>query len=153
MEKADKHRYRINKADSDNVLYLCVGFEDEDGIYASIYNNVQSNMCVDNNKDNADNECAADTFAVIKENVYTFWHNYWSSGKFLCHENDELMRRVILSQYLLIVNDSGYIPPAETGLTCNSWYGKAHLEMHYWHMAWAALWGHPELLEKALTGI
>ena len=59
------------------------------------------------------------------------------------------MRRVILSQYLLIVNDSGYIPPAETGLTCNSWYGKAHLEMHYWHMAWAALWGHPELLEKS----
>ena len=56
LEKADKHRYRINKADSDNVLYLCVGFEDEDGIYASIYNNVQSNMCVDNNKDNADNE-------------------------------------------------------------------------------------------------
>ena len=67
MEKADKHRYRINKADSDNVLYLCVGFEDEDGIYASIYNNVQSNMCVDNNKANADNECAADTFAAIKE--------------------------------------------------------------------------------------
>lgn len=149
LEKADRHRYRINKADSDNVLYLCVGFEDEDGIYASIYNNVQSNMCVDNNKANADNECAADTFAAIKENVYTFWHNYWSSGKFLCHENDELMRRVILSQYLLIVNDSGYIPPAETGLTCNSWYGKAHLEMHYWHMAWAALWGHPELLEKS----
>lgn len=149
LEKADKHRYRINKADSDNVLYLCVGFEDEDGIYASIYNNVQSNMCVDNNKANADNECAADTFAAIKENVYTFWHNYWSSGKFLYHENEELMRRVILSQYLLIVNDSGYIPPAETGLTCNSWYGKAHLEMHYWHMAWAALWGHPELLEKS----
>lgn len=145
----DKHRYRINKADSDNVLYLCVGFEDEDGIYVSIYNNVQSSMCVDNNKANADNECAADTFAAIKENVYTFWHNYWSSGKFLYHENEELMRRVILSQYLLIVNDSGYIPPAETGLTCNSWYGKAHLEMHYWHMAWAALWGHPELLEKS----
>lgn len=59
------------------------------------------------------------------------------------------MRRVILSQYLLIINDSGYIPPAETGLTCNSWYGKAHLEMHYWHMAWAALWGHPELLERS----
>lgn len=149
LEKADKHRYRINKVDSDNVLYLCVGFEDEDGIYASIYNNVQSNMCVDNNKANADNECAADTFAAIKENVYTFWHNYWSSGKFLYHENEELMRRVILSQYLLIVNDSGYIPPAETGLTCNSWYGKAHLEMHYWHMAWAALWGHPEMLEKS----
>ncbi len=92
---------------------------------------------------------AKDTFAAIKDNAHTFWHNYWSSGKFFYHENDELMRRVILSQYLLIVNDSGYIPPAETGLTCNSWYGKAHLEMHYWHMAWAPLWGHPELLERS----
>ena len=92
---------------------------------------------------------AKDTFAVIKENVHTFWRDYWNSGKFFYHENDELMRRVILSQYLLIINDSGYIPPAETGLTCNSWYGKAHLEMHYWHMAWAALWGHPELLERS----
>lgn len=153
LEKADKHRYRINQADSANILYLCVGFTDEDGIYNSIYNNVQRNICTDNNKGNADDEGAVDnsidTFAAIKENVHTFWRDYWSSGKFLYHENDELMRRVILSQYLLIVNDSGYIPPAETGLTCNSWYGKAHLEMHYWHMAWAALWGHPELLEKS----
>lgn len=160
LEKADKYRYRINKADSDNVLYLCVGFEDEDGIYASIVKKQLSNTSsgsntysiITNSKNMSElyeKFTSADTFAKVKENVHIFWHNYWSSGKFLYHENDELMRRVILSQYLLIVNDSGYIPPAETGLTCNSWYGKAHLEMHYWHMAWAALWGHPELLEKS----
>lgn len=160
LEKADKHRYRINKADSDNVLYLCVGFEDKDGIYASIVKKQLSNTSsgsntysiITNSKNMSElyeKFTSADTFAKVKENVHTFWNNYWSSGKFLYHENDELMRRVILSQYLLIVNDSGYIPPAETGLTCNSWYGKAHLEMHYWHMAWAALWGHPELLEKS----
>ena len=38
---------------------------------------------------------AKDTFAVIKENVHTFWRDYWNSGKFFYHENDELMRRVI----------------------------------------------------------
>ena len=89
------------------------------------------------------------TYDTIAGNSRHFWHNYWTTGKFLNSDNKELMRRVILSQYLLVINDSGYIPPAETGLTCNSWYGKAHLEMHYWHMAWAALWGHPELLERS----
>lgn len=89
------------------------------------------------------------TYDTIAGNSRHFWHNYWTTGKFLNSDNKELMRRVILSQYLLVINDSGYIPPAETGLTCNSWYGKAHLEMHYWHMAWAPLWGHPELLTRS----
>ena len=71
------------------------------------------------------------TYDTIAGNCRHFWHNYWTTGKFLNSDNKELMRRVILSQYLLVINDSGYIPPAETGLTCNSWYGKAHLEMHY----------------------
>lgn len=88
------------------------------------------------------------SYDTIADNSRHFWHNYWTTGKFLNSDNKELMRRVILSQYLLVINDSGYIPPAETGLTCNSWYGKAHLEMHYWHMAWAPLWGHPELLTR-----
>lgn len=89
------------------------------------------------------------TYDTIAGNSRHFWHNYWTTGKFLNSDNKELIRRVILSQYLLVINDSGYIPPAETGLTCNSWYGKAHLEMHYWHMAWAPLWGHPELLTRS----
>lgn len=89
------------------------------------------------------------SYDTIAGNSRHFWHNYWTTGKFLNSNNKELMRRVILSQYLLVINDSGYIPPAETGLTCNSWYGKAHLEMHYWHMAWAPLWGHPELLTRS----
>lgn len=29
---------------------------------------------------------AKDTFAVIKENVNTFWRDYWNSGKFFYHE-------------------------------------------------------------------
>ncbi len=57
---------------------------------------------------------------------------------------------MILSQYLLTVNSMGSMPPQETGLTCNSWYGKMHLEMYFWHCAWAPLWNHAELLERSL---
>ena len=42
------------------------------------------------------------------------------------------------------------MPPQETGLTCNSWYGKFHLEMHWWHAAHFALWNRFPLLEKSL---
>ena len=41
----------------------------------------------------------------------------------------ELERRVVLSQYLLAIQDAGDTPPQETGLTYNSWFGKFHLEM------------------------
>ena len=49
-------------------------------------------------------------------------------------EDFEINRRYVLSLYLIKVNSLGKYPPAETGLTCNSWYGKFHLEMHLWHM-------------------
>ena len=62
----------------------------------------------------------------------------------------ELERRVILSTYLLAIQSSGSLPPQETGLTCNSWHGKFHLEMHLWHSAWLPLWNQSELLEKSL---
>ncbi|MBS1660188.1 MAG: hypothetical protein JST68_03965, partial [Bacteroidetes bacterium] len=52
--------------------------------------------------------------------------------------------------YLLRVQEAGRYPPQETGLTYNSWFGKPHLEMHWWHGAHFALWGHPELLERSL---
>ncbi|MDT0687204.1 hypothetical protein [Autumnicola psychrophila] len=45
---------------------------------------------------------------------------------------------------------TGEMPPQETGLTYNSWYGKPHLEMHWWHGVHFPLWGRPKLLEKSL---
>jgi len=60
----------------------------------------------------------------------------------------ELERRIILSQYLMAINSSGSTPPQETGLTCNSWYGKMHLEMYLWHCAWLPLWHQEELLDS-----
>lgn len=85
-----------------------------------------------------------------------YWKTFWETGGIadFSHCTDprapELERRLILSQYLLAVNSMGSMPPQETGLTCNSWYGKMHLEMYFWHCAWAPLWGHSELLERSL---
>jgi hypothetical protein len=42
------------------------------------------------------------------------------------------------------------MPPQETGETFNSWFGKAHLEMHWWHAAHFPLWSRAELLERSL---
>ncbi len=86
----------------------------------------------------------------------THWQSFWTSGGAidLSHGDDprahELERRIILSQYLTAIQCSGTLPPQETGLTCNSWYGKFHLEMHYWHAAHFAAWGRPLLLERSL---
>lgn len=46
--------------------------------------------------------------------------------------------------------EAGNFPPQETGLTYNSWFGKQHLEMMWWHAAHYALWGRIELLENML---
>ncbi len=58
---------------------------------------------------------------------------YFSKVKKPQINDEELTRRFVLSLYLMKVNTLGIYPPAETGLTCNSWYGKFHLEMHLWH--------------------
>ena len=62
----------------------------------------------------------------------------------------ELERRIVLSQYLTAIQCAGSMPPQETGLAQDSWFGKFHLEMHWWHAAHFALWGRPELLERSM---
>ncbi|MBR0036004.1 MAG: hypothetical protein IJP70_00020 [Bacteroidales bacterium] len=85
-----------------------------------------------------------------------YWHDYWYKGGVIdfshckAPEAKELERRVVLSQYLLAVNCAGNTPPQETGLTYNSWFGKYHMEMIWWHQAQFALFGHPELLERSM---
>ena len=85
-----------------------------------------------------------------------FWETYWQSGGIVDFSETEderakeLERRVILSQYLTRIQCAGNYPPQETGLTFNSWYGKFHMEMHWWHAAHWAYWNRPELLEKSL---
>lgn len=96
------------------------------------------------------------TFAETLEASERHWERFWSLGGAvdLSDSTDpragELERRIVLSQYLTAIQCAGFLPPAETGLTCNSWYGKFHLEMHWWHAAQFALWGREELLERSM---
>jgi hypothetical protein len=84
------------------------------------------------------------------------WNRFWTAGGAIelaeskDHRAAELERRVVLSQYLTAIQCSGSMPPQETGLTVNSWYGKFHLEMHWWHAAHFALWNRTPMLEKSL---
>lgn len=84
------------------------------------------------------------------------WERFWSTGGAVDFSAStdaraaELERRVVLSQYLTAIQCAGSLPPQESGLTCNSWYGKFHLEMHWWHAAHFALWGRLPLLERSL---
>jgi len=86
-----------------------------------------------------------------------WWKDFWEDGGMISLSNSkdgrakELERRIILSQYLLAIQSSGSMPPQETGLTCNSWYGKFHLEMHLWHSAWAPLYKRDALLLRSLS--
>jgi protein-glucosylgalactosylhydroxylysine glucosidase len=84
------------------------------------------------------------------------WSSFWSEGAFvdLASNTDdpdafELERRVVLSLYLTRANSAGAAPPQETGLLCNSWAGKHHQEMRFWHQSHWPLWGHTELLQRS----
>ena len=85
------------------------------------------------------------------------WRRFWNSGAFLDLQGDssgtvqaqELERRVILSQYLMRAMEWGPLPPQETALIHNSWHGKHHQEMRYWHQAHHAMWGRTEPLVKS----
>lgn len=95
-------------------------------------------------------------FAQVLDCATARWNAYWNNGGIVdfSHCKDprakELERRVVLSQYLMAIQCAGSVPPQETGLTYNSWFGKFHLEMHWWHAVHFALWGRPELMEKSL---
>ena len=96
------------------------------------------------------------TFAETTEASADHWNRFWKNGAAVdfsrCTDPraKELERRVVLSQYLLAIQSAGSTPPQEAGLTYNSWFGKFHLEMIWWHQSWLALWGHPELLDRTL---
>ena len=84
------------------------------------------------------------------------WNEFWQSGGFIdfsqCTDPraHELERRVVLSQYLTKINCANSLPPQETGLTYNSWFGRPHLEMTWWHSVHFALWNNSEILATIL---
>lgn len=62
----------------------------------------------------------------------------------------ELERRLVLSQYVMKVNEAGSWPPQESGLVNNGWYGRFHFEMIWWHGAHFALWDRWPLFDRSL---
>lgn len=95
-------------------------------------------------------------FDQVQVAVQSHWPQFWNSGAAIdfsrCTDPraPELERRVVLSQYLTAIQCAGSRPPQETGLVCNSWHGKFHLEMHWWHAVHFALWDRLDLLERSL---
>lgn len=102
------------------------------------------------------NATNAATVAETQKASAEYWKAFWTNGAAVdfseCTDPraKELERRVVLSQYLLAIQCAGSTPPQETGLTYNSWYGKFHLEMIWWHQAQFALWNRAELLDRTL---
>ena len=84
------------------------------------------------------------------------WRQFWNGGGAvdLSGSTDpraaELERRTVLSLYNTALHCAGSLPSAETGLLCNSWYGKFHLEMHWWHSVHFTSWNRFQLFEKSL---
>ncbi len=96
------------------------------------------------------------TFAQAELAARKHWNRFWRTGGAIDLSGSadprwfELERRIVLSEYLTAIQDAGQYPPAETGLTYNSWEGKFHMEMYFWHEAHFALWDRLPLLEKSL---
>ena len=84
------------------------------------------------------------------------WRKYWTHGGAIDLSGstdpraETLERRTVLSQYQTAVHCAGSLPSAETGLLFNSWYGKFHLEMHWWHSVHFAAWNRFPLFERSL---
>eukprot|EP01050_Picozoa_sp_SAG11_P028469 SAG11_NODE_7615_length_1121_cov_0.768102_2_plen_261_part_01 len=57
--------------------------------------------------------------------------------------------QVVMSMYVGRSQEGGSLPPQETGLTSNSWYGKFHGEMRIWDQAFFAAFGRPEIFARS----
>ncbi len=86
----------------------------------------------------------------------THWQRFWNEGGAIELSGSadpraaQLERRMVLSLYQTAIHCAGSLPSPETGLLFNSWYGKFHLEMHWWHSVHFAAWGRFHLFEKSL---
>jgi hypothetical protein len=132
ITEQEKHHYLLSYSDTDESLEFTITFSDH-----PITGDLPDVSATD-------------------EAASKYWTNFWSTGGAidLSESSDprahELERRIVLSQYLMAIQSSGSMPPQETGLTYNSWFGKFHLEMHWWHGVHFALWDRLHMLENSL---
>lgn len=149
----DKMSYFITIKVKDGVIdqsslneFVCVGKTDCMELL------VEFNSCEEYANDLLDKT----DFKVICDGSKNHWQEFWNHGGMIDFDGSsdsrafELERRIILSLYLTALQCCGMLPPQETGLTCNSWFGKFHLEMHLWHAAHFPLWNRGHLLERSI---
>jgi hypothetical protein len=97
------------------------------------------------------------SFAHTKAASERAWKHYWNDGGAVDLSGSsnprapELERRIVLSLYNTAVHCAGSLPSAETGLLFNSWYGKFHLEMHWWHSVHFTAWNRFSRFERSLA--
>ncbi len=97
------------------------------------------------------------SFAQTRTASERGWKNFWNGGGAVdlsgCTDPRaaELERRIVLSLYNTAVHCAGSLPSAETGLLFNSWYGKFHLEMHWWHSVHFTAWNRFSRFERSLA--
>ncbi|MDR6985926.1 hypothetical protein J2Y66_000389 [Paenarthrobacter nitroguajacolicus] len=163
VEYTDRHQLRIfpvqaGSPDTSTVLDFSVAFESTaDGDCVPRGNNRPTIAApqVSGPAEGRDGVELSPARAVISASG-TSWPEFWSSGGAIELDSTddprakELERRIVLSQYLTAINCSGSLPPQETGLVCNSWRGRFHVEMHWWHAAHFAHWNRVELLLPSL---
>lgn len=131
FEMTDKHEYQLQQKSGETIEFSCLFAPDINDTRLAGFDETKT-----------DNEKA--------------WAEFWQNGGIVdfseCTDPraKELERRTVLSQYLTKIQSSGSLPPQETGLTYNSWFGKYHMEMHWWHIAHFAQWQRPHLMEKQL---
>ena len=132
------HDFRLKAADDDTLTFVCSFSSEPVDLAKYQFLSVPS-------------------FDEVSAASVQGWKDYWSQGGMadLSGSADpraaEIERRIVISQYLMKVNNAGSFPPAETGLTCLSWYGKHNSEMYFWHAAQFYIWGRTDLLEKGLV--
>ncbi len=158
VEQAEQHGLRVFSSDSNAVLDFTVAFVSAgDGDCIPRGNNRHASQAQQPTRSTkAGNGVELSAARSVIEASAAYWPEFWSSGGAI--ELDatddprakELERRIVLSQYLTAINCSGSLPPQETGLVCNSWRGRFHLEMHWWHTAHFAHWNRVELLLPSL---
>jgi protein-glucosylgalactosylhydroxylysine glucosidase len=96
------------------------------------------------------------TFQQALDASSAHWEKFWTGGGCIDLSNctdaraPELERRIVLSQYNTALHCAVRCRRRRRGLLFNTWYGKAHLEMHWWHGVHFAAWNRFELLERSL---
>ncbi|KAK0186407.1 Six-hairpin glycosidase-like protein [Armillaria mellea] len=146
-DSPDAHRYTILPRDSTSTFQMAATY----GIASSV---------------------DTTSYEATDASSRTTWDTFWSRNGFIDvvtessdQRADELQRRIILSRYLMRVNEAGDTPPQESGLVNNGWhlrdmsdrsfwipgsYRKFHMEMYFWHSAHWALWNNWDLLNRSI---